>query len=271
MIFAKIRLDDFSIVEHPSVFPYQGALAGRTDADRAAILDDPAAFFGDPVEVPTVVGREDIVETVPTNGGGTVNMVVGQRDVMGTILSDPCPDGARGFAWWPVVDQSTNLGLLETYGEPVLTVDQAGRRVTSVAPVIAPTADALTAFHDSLERDLHRQIDEAAEGRRLDFITPGAGQSATYDAKSREASVIVAGATPTEADHPFVWREAQALGKTASDRAAEIVATAAAWIAVGSVIEATRQGAKAAVTAAKGDKTAMETAAAVDWTAIGGA
>lgn len=271
MIFAKIRLKDFTLVEHPSAFPSLGTLAGRSDVERAAILDDPAAFFGEPEEVQTLDGQEDIVETVTDDKGRTVEMVVGQRNVMASAMADPCPEGARGFGWWPVIDQSPPLGLLETHGEPVLTVDPVGRRVVSVAPVIPAPADALSAFHDTLERDLHRRIDEGAERRRLDFITPGAGQSATYDAKAREAAAIIAGATPTEVDHPFVWREAAALGKTPLDRATEIASTAAAWTIVGSTIEASRQGAKVAVSAAKGDKTAMETAAAVDWAAIGGA
>jgi hypothetical protein len=65
--------------------------------------------------------------------------------------------------------------------------------------------------------------------------------------------------------------QAAALAKTPAIRAAEIMATQAAWFAIGSDIEAARQGAKVTVTAAKGGKVAMETAAAVDWAAIGGA
>jgi hypothetical protein len=193
------------------------------------------------------------------------------------VLADPelalgrrCPLDMRGSGWVPVVDQSPPLGLLETHGAAAPVADETGKNWTITRPVVAPSAAALAAEYDRLERRLHSAIDADAEQRRLDFITAGDGQAATYGVKLSEASAIVAGATPSAAAHPFVWKEAAALGKSAGDRAAEIVATSQAWLVIGSDIEAARQGAKMAVGAAKGDKAAMETAAAVDWTAIGG-
>ena len=80
---------------------------------------------------------------------------------------------------------------------------------------------------------------------------------------------INAGAAPSAANHPFVWKEAAALGLTAVARAVEITAKRDVWLAIGSEIEAARQGAKKAVTTAKGDKDAMEAAAVVDWAVVG--
>ena len=67
---------------------------------------------------------------------------------------------------------------------------------------------------------------------------------------------LLVGATPDAAAHPFVVKEAAALGKTAAARAVESVATQAAWFAIGSDIEAARPGATVAVTQAKGNEAA---------------
>ena len=243
MTLAKIDLSAYDIAELPSRFPYPGVLKGRSPAAVEAILDDPATFFGEPVEI--------------ENPDGTV------------VTSDPCPDGARGFAWWPVVDLSPPLGLLETHGMPEHAVDIEGRRATALAPVIEPSPEALTEAYGRIEIELHRRIDIEAENRRLDFITPGDGQAQTYRLKTIEAEAIVAGAVPSKAAHPFVWKEAGALGVTPEIRASQILAMRDAWASVGSDIEAARQGAKAAVTKAKGNQKSMEAAAVVDWAVMG--
>lgn len=242
-------------------FPWPGVLKGRSSEDQTAILADAGTFFGAPVEVPAIVGEEDVIE----NG-----KIVGTKPIWGTVPNDPCPEGARGFGWWPEVDQSPDLAIGETYGAETLTVDIPNKRWLVTRAVNPAPAWAVDAHFDDLEKALHREIDAAAENRRLDFITPGAGQSATYDIKAVEAAAIVGGATPDAAAHPFVVKEAAALGKTATARAAEILATQVAWFAIGSDIEAARQGAKVAVSNAKGDEAAMRAAATVDWTSVGG-
>lgn len=262
MSYVKINLTTFEIVENPSQFPRPGMLKSRSAQDRAAIHDDPGGFLGASREVDTLVRYDDV-----TTPDGTVT---GKTPIYEKAMADPCPAGLRGFGWWPVVDQTPPLGFMDSHGAVAFTVDKANRRVIQAAPVIAPSAEVLADGFNQIERDLHRVIDAAAEQRRLDFITAGDGQAATYSVKLAEAVAIAAGATPSAAAHPFVWKEAAALGKSAADRAAEIVATSQAWFAIGSDIEAARQGAKVAVGAAKGDRTAMETAAAVDWAAIGG-
>ena len=184
-------------------------------------------------------------------------------------LADRCPAAFRGVGWWPVTDLSPQLGMLETHGPAVLTVDPINRRVTAMAPVIQPSPEALAEAYDLIEIELHRRIDSEAENRRLDFITPGDGQAQTYRVKALEAEAIVAGATPSKTDHPFVWKEADALGVSTEARARAILAKQDAWASIGSDIEAARQGAKAAVSKAKGDKKLMESAAAVYWTTVG--
>ena len=186
------------------------------------------------------------------------------------VLGDKCPAALIGFGWWPVIDNRPVLDTLETHGGIVAVPDDINRQVAITAPAVAPSAGDFAAYYDDLEASLQRQVDEAAEQRRLAFITGGAGQAATYRVKLAEAEAIVGGAVPSEAAHPFVWKEAAALGKTVPVRAAEIIATSQAWFVIGSDIEAARQGAKAGVTTAKGDQAAMETAAAVDFAAIGG-
>lgn len=243
-------------------FPWPGSLKGRSSEDQAAILADPGTFFGDPV----MKQRLDRFDDVLDESG----MIIGQEPVYIDAPHDPCPEGARGFGWWPEVDQSPALGIGETYGAETLTVDIPNKRWLVTRAVNPAPAGAVDAHFDAIEKSLHREIDAAAENRRLDFITPGAGQSATYDVKAAEAAAIVGGASPDVAVHPFVVKEAAVLGKTATARAAEIVATQAAWFAIGSNIEAARQGAKVAVTQAKGDEAAMRAAAAVDWSSVGG-
>ena len=243
MTLAKIDLSTYDIAELPSRFPYPGVLKGRSSAEVEAILDDPATFFGDPVEI--------------ENPDATI------------VTSDPCPDGARGFAWWPVVDLSPPLGLLETHGAPEHSVDIESRRVTALAPVIPPTAEALAVAYNLIEIELHRRIDSEAENRRLDFITPGDGQAQTYRVKTIEAEAIVAGTMPSKTDHPFVWKEAEVLGVSIEERANQILAKRDVWASIGSDIEAARQGAKAGVARAKGNNKSMEAAAAVDWGAVG--
>lgn len=194
------------------------------------------------------------------------------------VLADPelalggrCPAEMRGFGWWPVREIAPALGPLETAGEPEYAIDARARRVDAVRAAVPAPPAALAAYFRDLEAALRQRIDEEAEARRLDFLSPGAGQALAYRAKLAEAEAIAAGAAPDPARHPFVRAEAEALGVDPAARAAEIVAAAGAWSAAGAAIEAARHKARAAVAAARGDAAAMEKAAAVDWAAIGGA
>ena len=162
-------------------FPRPGVLKHRTSKEQEAILADPAAFFGDPKEVDTLDRHDDILDVS--------GHVTGRVPVYKKVLADPCPRGARGFGWWPEVDQSATLGIGETHGAETLTVDPANKRWIVTRAVIAAAPVEVSAHYDALEKSLHRSIDEAAEQRRLDFITNGAGQAATYTRVTPEPEI----------------------------------------------------------------------------------
>lgn len=104
-------------------------------------------------------------------------------------------------------------------------------------------------------------IDAAAESARLLYITAGAGQSMTYDAKQLEAREILFDAASTAAAdamdsatlksvYPMIWASIPATGATPSAVATAVQAQALAWAAKGAEIEKARLDAKAAVQAA---------------------
>lgn len=115
-----------------------------------------------------------------------------------------------------------------------------------------------------LRDKLRGDIDSAAETRRLDFITSGAGQAMTYQHKADEARAVLA---DSSAATPFLTAESEATGQSVADIAAAVVAQVNAWISAGSKIEAARIKAKAAVNAAS-DVPSLFAAATVDWSAI---
>lgn len=110
---------------------------------------------------------------------------------------------------------------------------------------------------------LAARIDAQAELVRQRFLTPGAGQAMTYQRKEAEARAWLADdSVPT----PFLSAEAPARGMTVAALAAEVVALADAWVAVGSVIEGLRMGGKAALADAT-TLGAIVAAAQIDWDA----
>ena len=94
-----------------------------------------------------------------------------------------------------------------------------------------------------------RCIDEKAERARLKYITPGAGQAATYLAKAAQAgafkTALFLGQVPG-----YVQAEADARGVSSRDAAESILAEELAWHAVGATIERARRIGKVAVAAA---------------------
>ncbi len=113
---------------------------------------------------------------------------------------------------------------------------------------------------------LAERIDTEAEQVRLRFVTGGAGQAMTYARKEAEARAwTIDSSVPT----PFLDAEATATGQPLSAVAAEVVARADAWVQIGSAIEGTRMGAKAAMEQAD-TLAGIVAAAAVDWSAFNG-
>lgn len=95
---------------------------------------------------------------------------------------------------------------------------------------------------------LKAQIDAAAEIERSRYITPGAGQAMTYQAKAAEAARFTA--SGGAGDYPLLAAEVGITGATLAEVAGVVAAAHAQWLDVGAQIEASRLAAKAAVDAA---------------------
>lgn len=102
-----------------------------------------------------------------------------------------------------------------------------------------------------LKAVLKAEIDAAAEVERNRYITPGAGQAMTYQAKSAEAARFASDADPQAGDYPLLAAEVGITGETLGDVAGVVAAAHAQWLAIGALIEAARLAAKAAVDAAE--------------------
>lgn len=213
------------------VFPWPGTLKGRSQADRAAILADPAAFFGDPI-----------------NG------------------HDPVPDGARGFGWWTEVDQSPALGIAETYGADVLTVDVPERRWIITRPLIPAPVGGVDAYFDSLETVLVAEIEASALLARHAVYNPDPTKLEIHRRKREMALDIAGGATVDPVAHDYLVEEAALLGVTAADLAVAVLVKVGLIAAAGKAIELKQTAAEIAVNLAKGDEPAMRVAAIVNWT-----
>ena len=108
------------------------------------------------------------------------------------------------------------------------------------------------------------QIDSQAEQVRAKFVTPGAGQAMTYMQKQAEAEAYLSdSAAPT----PILTEEAEAMGITVAELAAEVHANSVAWRAVGGKIEGARRAAKRAAAGAA-NAADMWTCAQIDWQSI---
>jgi len=147
-------------------------------------------------------------------------------------------------------------------GKTVVEVDDdftwAGKRVDWSSLTII---DDLT----RLKTGAAELVNDQAEAFRLRFLTPGAGQAATYLRKETEARAWVSGGDPAAA--PFLAREAESTGMTIDEVAALVIAQADAWISMGSKIEGLRRGAAVAIAAA-GSIAAINAAATVDWESL---
>lgn len=115
----------------------------------------------------------------------------------------------------------------------------------------------------ALKAQLAAQIDHDAEAARLRFITPGAGQAMEYQATEAEARRYL---IDPSGPFPFLAAEVQAQGApaTLASVAAEVVALADAWAAIGSEIKRLRRAAKLAVEVAPTAAEARQ-AAQVTW------
>lgn len=105
-----------------------------------------------------------------------------------------------------------------------------------------------------------REIDDAAEKRRQQFITPGAGQALVYRAKMDEATRFLADGTIG----PFMWAEIGLTAPSAQDLADLWIGMNDVWQGEAARIEAKRLAAKSAVQAATSPDE-IEAARHIDW------
>ena len=112
--------------------------------------------------------------------------------------------------------------------------------------------------------EIHAQIDRQAEEVRAQYITPGAGQAMTYLQKQAEAAAVIADAN---APAPILSAEAEAMGTTLGDLAAEVHANALAWASIGGKIEGARRAAKRAAADATTPAT-LRAAAQINWNEV---
>jgi hypothetical protein len=119
----------------------------------------------------------------------------------------------------------------------------------------------------ALKETLKAQIDAAAEVERLKYITPGAGQTMTYQRKLEQAKQADADTDPDPADYPMLAASIGIDGATIADVASTVIAMDAAWETVGAGIEAARLGAKKAVGDAEDTEAARAVLSGIVWPA----
>ncbi|MGI6245181.1 MAG: hypothetical protein ACOYJQ_05375 [Pseudochelatococcus sp.] len=112
----------------------------------------------------------------------------------------------------------------------------------------------------ALKAALKAGIDAQAEAGRQRYITPGAGQALTYQAKAAEAARHIE--SGGAGDYPLLAAEIGITGATLAEVADVVHAAYQQWLAIGAQIEAARLAAKAAVEAASDETSARAVTAA---------
>lgn len=110
----------------------------------------------------------------------------------------------------------------------------------------------------ALKRRLKSAIDAAAEAERLKYITGGAGQAMTYQAKTDEARRLADDQSPDPAGYPLLSAEVGITAPTLTDVGGMVMAAYQQWLQIGALIEAARLGAKQAIDAAETADAARE-------------
>ncbi|MFT0892958.1 hypothetical protein [Pseudochelatococcus sp. G4_1912] len=110
-----------------------------------------------------------------------------------------------------------------------------------------------------LKITLKAQVDAAAEIERYRYITPGAGQAMTYQAKAAEAITVLGldpAVIPDADDYPLLAAEIGITGATIREVAGVVLDLHRQWLQVGAAIERVRLTAKAQIDAAEDEATA---------------
>ena len=167
--------------------------------------------------------------------------------------------------YWIIYDVATGAELMRGHGPNGSSAIQVLEEGWGLMPVSRAAAASLPLDLELVRADLRAKVDADAENVRALFITTGSGQALSYQRKEAEARAWTDGDAPETA--PFLAAEAAALGIGITALAATVIAQADAWVAVGSIIEGARIGAKAAIGAAD-NLTNLAAAATVDWEGI---
>lgn len=100
---------------------------------------------------------------------------------------------------------------------------------------------------DAAKASVCDAIDAEAERRRNAVLTPGAGQMAAYQEKERQARLLLADDTPTEAEYPDIYNEIGITADSAGEVAMAVQAAAERWRTYGRLVERARLAGKKAV------------------------
>jgi hypothetical protein len=115
--------------------------------------------------------------------------------------------------------------------------------------------------------DAKQRIDVDAETFRLNFITPGSGQSMTYEEKYQEAMAFLANPNIDEEHIPHIVLEIGITAPTKQGVAEVIVGMRNQWKLLSAKIDAARLAAKKAVDEAA-NPADIENARNVNWLAV---
>ena len=118
---------------------------------------------------------------------------------------------------------------------------------------------------DSLKHSLKLAVDVAAEAERLKYITPGVGQTMTYQQKVAEAQALKAATNPKASDYPILSSEVGITAPTLGEVADIVLAAFGLWQQIGAMIESIRLGAKRDIDAAEDEAAARAIVDAIVW------
>lgn len=117
----------------------------------------------------------------------------------------------------------------------------------------------------AVKAELKAAVDQAAETERLNYITPGVGQTMTYQQKVAEAQAFKASTDPKPSDYPILSSEVGITAETLGEVADIILAAFAQWEQIGAMIESIRLGAKRDIGAAEDEAAARAIVHAIVW------
>ena len=118
---------------------------------------------------------------------------------------------------------------------------------------------------DLIKVRLKDAVDLDAERVRLRFVTGGAGQAMTYQAKVDEARRLADDPAPDDANYPLLTAEIGITSDTLLGVSAVVMQAYQAWIILGAQIEGARLGAKKAIDEAGTAEVARAARDAVVW------